>query len=451
MAKTLEAILGSFGMERRINYDLTRFKAALKSAGNPERTAQTLIVSGTNGKGGTTLFLSSGLVHHGYRVGTYLSPHLQGVQERFLCNLVPIAEPDLFRLAKTWEKKGHEYQLSYFEFLTLLFFAWCEEQAFDYVVLEVGLGGRLDATNVTEPKACALTNISWDHQSYLGNTLSEILREKLGIVPPGGVLFTSLKDSELLSELHIYCKERGAQVLETSALKVQARQVDWAGQTFTLEENRFALSNPSLGYQENAVLAYQLLRTQFPQIPVSTLQEAFFATRFPGRFETIAEKPRVILSGDHNLDGIRSLKETLSSLRVNNLTILCAFSPDKPFKEMYGELNTLTKRLTLTQIQNLRQTLPAEYFTFAPVAPHAPTATTELLSQMQPDETLLITGSLYLIGEVRSFWRKNVAFLETPARALPNLDFAPDEPRRAILHVKEVAQNPDLPVGDAAP
>ena len=168
-----------WGEKERINYALDRFQNALKAVGNPEKDVHTLVIAGTNGKGITTLLVSGALARAGFRVCTYLSPHLQSPSERFLWNLSSIEEDELASLGLEFADTARSHELSYFEFLTLLSFIWAKRRGADIHVLEVGLRGRLDATNVTDPLACAITNISLDHQAYLGTTKEQILAEKL--------------------------------------------------------------------------------------------------------------------------------------------------------------------------------------------------------------------------------------------------------------------------------
>lgn len=180
----VQAKLETISNERFIHYDLERFQTALNAVGNPQKAVKTLIVSGTNGKGTTTLLLSSAIMETGAKVGTYLSPHLQTPNERLLYNLAPIGSAEFEALIDEMMPTANKFRLTYFEFLTLLAFVWARKRALDFLILEVGLGGRLDATNVSNPIASLITNIDWDHQAYLGNTLEEIFREKFAVVRP---------------------------------------------------------------------------------------------------------------------------------------------------------------------------------------------------------------------------------------------------------------------------
>ncbi len=407
----LHSILESFGTERRIHYSLDRFQEALVAVGNPHKSVKSLVISGTNGKGSTTLLTAAALVEAGFNVGTYLSPHLQQVNERVLHNLSPVSALSLIGLAQELHKVGKKYELSYFEFLTLLYFVWAERAKLDFSVLEVGLGGRLDATNVTDPIACAITNIDFDHQQYLGDTLPQILSEKLGILNSEGLLFTGIHDVALLAQVEKRCEELDAIYYYSRELRKEVISKSWDGQQIRINGHPFSLTNPSTGALHNASLAFLLVRIVFPTIPLSTMQRAFASVRIPGRMEVIQESPRVVLSGDHNPAGIRSLLETLKDLAYSDLHTVCAFSADKPFSEMYRALGSVSKSITLTKIRP-NEPISESYAAMADVAPDPKTAVQTVLAKAKPTDTILVTGSLYLIGEVRSLWRERVEFAE---------------------------------------
>lgn len=390
----IESLLESLGVERRIHYALDRMQAALSALGNPEKSVQTVIVAGTNGKGATTLFISAALKEAGYRVGSYLSPHLQSPTERILLNLNPIPESEMLDLAIKYLPHAQKYQLSYFEFLTLLYFIYINEAGCEYSVLEVGLGGRLDATNVTDPIASVLTSISFDHQSYLGNTLSAILNEKLGIMRPGVPLYTSIRDTELRKQVEETCKRLGSRLSYSD----------------DFENTEITLTNPSPSARENAALAWLTIRRTFPSIPKEVIARAFSKVINPGRMELMQIAPEVYLSGDHNQAGIESLLQTLKQLKPRKLLTLCAFSPDKPFNEMYSALKAVSDEILLTKISKLREALPTNYDSLGSCISDPTTALNQLLAKAGPEDRILVTGSLYLVGELRGHWKSCVSF-----------------------------------------
>jgi dihydrofolate synthase/folylpolyglutamate synthase len=225
----LETFLDSLGGEKRINYALDHFKLALKSVGNPERDVKSILIGGTNGKGTTTLLISQTLKSHGLNVSTYLSPHLQSPTERILNNLIPIVEKDLLALALEFETTARKFNLTYFEYLTLLFFVQAKRVQSDFSIVEVGLGGRLDSTNVVDPLASILTNVSFDHQALLGNSLEAILTEKLGILRTKSSLFTGVNEVGLRKIIENRCAELDADVHYASEIQTQVNKVSWDG------------------------------------------------------------------------------------------------------------------------------------------------------------------------------------------------------------------------------
>lgn len=441
MELSFEAILGRIGSEKRVKLGLERFQAALNSSGNPEKAVQTLIISGTNGKGTTSLFVSSALLHAGFRVGTYLSPHLQHPQERFLQDLVPASVRDLEGLANELLPTAEKFELTYFEFLTFLCFHWSKRAGLDFLVLEVGLGGRLDATNVTEPIACALTNVGFDHEKYLGNTLEEILEEKLGVLRPEGLLFTGIREPALLQKVEKRCAELDAIYYYSKEIRCERGPVDWGGQSFSLNGYPFQVTNPSPGTLENAALAFLMMRIAFPRIPISILQTAFRSVRTPGRMEVVSDRPRIVLSGDHNPDGIECLKRTLADLKTGRLHTLCAFSADKPFDQMYGELSKLSEQIFLTRIPNAEE-LPESYLKLGEVLSDPEKAVETALQNLGTGDTLLITGSLYLVGALRKLWRANVEFVDNPGRGWERPTRTMNGSIRAKFRREEEEQNP---------
>ncbi len=406
----LESLLESLGGEKRIHYALDHFKTALTEVGNPEKSVKSILIGGTNGKGTTTLLISQDLKAHGFKIATYLSPHLQSPTERILENLTPVSESTLLELALEFEPIAKKFTLTYFEFLTLLFFVHAERTQVDFSVIEVGLGGRLDSTNVTDPVATVLTNIALDHQALLGDSVEAICKEKLGVLRPESLLFTGIEDPKLRELIETQCQELDAIFYYSKELKTEVSKTSWEGQEVLINGYPFFLSNPSPGTLANASLAFLTLRIVFPTISISTLQEAFRKTKTPGRFEWISHNPRVILSGDHNPAGIECLKKTLTQVNRGKIYTVCGFSPDKPFVSMFQELRSFSEDILLTQIPRLQDKTTPEYQSMGEFEPDPLIAVRRMLEKVSQEDTLLVSGSLYLVGEIRKLWRDRVDF-----------------------------------------
>lgn len=405
-----DEVIRRLGGEKQIRLSLEPLSRALEEAGHPEKTVQSLVIAGTNGKGSTTLWISQALRLHGFKVATYLSPHLQSVRERFLDQLQPWSEE---RLQKRFQEAlglAEKWKLTYFEFLTLVFFLDSRENQPDFNILEVGMGGRLDATNVTEPKGVVLTNISWDHSEYLGDSLAKILQEKMGVFRKGVPVISGVQEPPLLALLTEKCQELGSSLFLTHQVSRKSLTQTWKGQEIEVDGKAFTITNPSRGSVENAVTAYSALTQWFPEVSLSTLKQAFSTVVNPGRMEVVQENPRVILSGDHNEAGMLSLAATLRGMGAQDLYILCGFSPDKEAKKMLEILKPFARKLVLTQLAHPRGEYPKYYSELAPFEPDAHRALKTLMSEMNQHDTLLVTGSLYLVGELRSQWKQEVGF-----------------------------------------
>lgn len=408
----IETLLERLGDEKLIHYSLKNLKLALAEAGHPEKTVKSIVIAGTNGKGTTSLLISQALKLHGYRVATTLSPHLQSLTERFLDNLEPWSSERLELSIKKALPFIEKHQLSYFESLILAFFMDSFIERPDFNVLEVGMGGRLDATNVTDPVAVVLTNISWDHADYLGDSLEKILKEKMGVFRKQTSVVTGMSPSDsLFPVLKEECKRLDSFLVSSKELSRKVIFKSWKGQEVEIDHHPFFLKNAATAYLDNAVTAYSFLKHHFPQISLSTLQTAFGSVCHPGRLEVIQENPRVILSGDHNEAGVEGLVKSLRELKTENIFILCGFSPDKKAKDMIDALKPFGQKLVLTEVPGARGVYPESYSQLAEFEKDPKQALEKLMSDLGSQDTLLITGSLYLVGYLRARWKQKVAFM----------------------------------------
>ncbi len=405
-----EAALEQLGGERSIHYSLENLKSALHEMGNPEKTVESLVIGGTNGKGGTTLFITEALAAHGYSIATYLSPHLQHLRERFLDGGRAWSESRLSDWIEKAYPAARKWKLSYFELLTLVFFLDSQVTKPHFNVLEVGLGGRLDATNVTNPRGVRLTNISWDHMDYLGDSLEKILKEKMGVLRPEIPVVSGVKEQDLQKILKKECQRLSCSLTFTNDIPRALKSKSWSGQEITIDGYDFKIRNPSTGALENAVTAYAFLKKCFPEVSVASIQTGFEKVIQAGRLEVVQENPRVILSGDHNVGGMESLIKTLRELKEKNLFVVCGFSPDKDAKQMIELLHPFCKEILLTKVPRARGEYPATYSKLARFIEGPKNAVEKMMAQMTDQDTLLITGSLYLVGELRPLWVKRIPF-----------------------------------------
>jgi dihydrofolate synthase/folylpolyglutamate synthase len=278
-----------------IDLGIDKILRASQFLGSPEKSFKSIHIAGTNGKGSTAVFLSSILERSGYKVGLFTSPHLSDIRERVVINQEMILKDDfvkLYRLVEEVDSKNN-LQLTYFEVITMIAFLYFSESKVDFAVVETGLGGRLDATNIIEPEVAIITRLAVDHKRWLGETLEAIAKEKAGIIKKG-----------LTSLVTIHQEEDAMKVIEKKCVSNNV--------SFYVEEplnNKVALGLAGKHQRENAALALKtarLLKEQGCDISgeVDTLKDV----SWPGRLETISGTPYIILDGAHNLSGAAGSK-----------------------------------------------------------------------------------------------------------------------------------------------
>jgi dihydrofolate synthase/folylpolyglutamate synthase len=402
------AWLQALEVQRGWDLKLDRMHAALALRGHPERAWRALHVAGTNGKGSTAALAESVLRAAGRRTGLYTSPHLVDFAERIRAGGRTIPPADVVRLVgaqrAALERAG--LALTHFEFATLLAFEWFAEIGVDVAVIEVGLGGRLDATNVLAPLACAITSIALDHEEWLGATLAAIAREKAGILRAGVPAAIG----------------RGVPPDAWAAIAAQAAAVGappWrAGVDGGLADggvfhgpggvvwDGLAIGLPGAVQRANAEVALAMLALAAPALAldVAAVRRGLAAARWPGRLAVVGERPRVVLDGAHNPAGVAALVDELPRLVGDRpLTLVFAVMADKQWDAMLARLVPRARRAIATRVgrrglapeaivASLAGRLPA-------VAIDDPAAAVRTaLERAAPDEAVLVTGSLFLVG-----------------------------------------------------
>ncbi|OAG28401.1 bifunctional folylpolyglutamate synthase/dihydrofolate synthase [Thermodesulfatator autotrophicus] len=397
---------------------LERISFLLNNLDNPQHLYPVVHIAGTNGKGSTAAFFESILRHHGLKTGLYTSPHLISVCERFVINGKPISEERFAELAKRVKKSLGDNPATYFELTTAIAFLVFAEEKVDIAIIECGLGGRLDATNVILPEVAIITPVSFDHQAFLGNTLSAIASEKVGIIKPERPVVTSYQKQEALEVIEKHAHEKRA------PLFIQGRDFDIfpARETLSFKgkyifydlrpslKGRHQLTNLAL-----AIKATELLEEKgFLSLQSEKLKEAVANTSWPGRFEIISTEPPVILDGAHNLAGINTLKENLEELGIKEYILLFGASNEdgtKPFKEMLTTLLPGCKKLFICQPPGPRRPVSLEEWQVRlknlkhPLV-HFYSSWEKALEEALEDRKnlpLIVTGSLYLVGFARAY------------------------------------------------
>ncbi|MGE5576517.1 MAG: bifunctional folylpolyglutamate synthase/dihydrofolate synthase [Syntrophothermus sp.] len=427
--------LTKFGM----NFGLERICHLLDRLGNPHLKVPVIHIAGTNGKGSTAASIATVLQAAGYRVGLYTSPHLVRYTERIqIFDGRPGAEAaigegreireDRFAAIMTELKPYLDHiiqetelgQPTEFEVGTAAAFMYFAAEAVDLLVLEVGLGGRLDATNVVQPLVSVITHIDLDHTDKLGGTLVEIAREKAAIIKPGGIAVVGPQYPEVLEVMQKACKEAQARLLSVEPL---LEPVNWdeGGGTFHLrlpEGGIYrALHTPLLGEHQiinaaTAVAAIHALRWRGAEIPETAIRQGLERTRWPARLEVIRRRPAVLLDGAHNPDGMRRLCAALRDIfKYRRLICVVGILADKSVAEMVEQLMALVDVAVITRPNSPRAAEPAQvagYFRTqgkrceVREEPRIPAAVDQALALAGADDLVCICGSLYLVGEARA-------------------------------------------------
>lgn len=422
-------------------FSLERMRALLALLGNPQQQYPCLHLAGTKGKGSVSALCANVLKAAGYRTGFYTSPHLHDFRERIRLDGEYIAEEELVDgVMRLRELAPQVDGITTFELTTALAYDYFARQNVDIAVIEVGLGGRLDATNVITPLISVITSLSYDHTDLLGHTLAEIAGEKAGIIKPDVPVISSPQQPEALAVLEKIAAERGAPfILVGRHWHFRPLAHDLNGQTFEIWSERESaqlaahrakgrpgrwrppvLSLPLLGAHqlENAATAYATLRTLRAFLPLSldAVREGFATVRWPGRFEILRRAPYVVADGAHNADSARRLVAALDDyLPGRRAHLIFGASADKDIDGMLEALVPRAATVICSQAEHPRAVEPDELLdhvrqkaqtlgcapTVEAVTPVAG-ALAHALTLAQPDDVIVACGSLFIVAEVRA-------------------------------------------------
>ncbi|HXZ30530.1 MAG TPA: folylpolyglutamate synthase/dihydrofolate synthase family protein [Dehalococcoidia bacterium] len=409
-------------------YSLGHVEELLNRMGNPHLAARTIHIAGTKGKGSVVAIIAQVLSSSGYKTGRYTSPHLHNLRERITIDGSLISQAK-FAAAMTRVKPFIESmkqdtafrQLTYFEALTVLAFAHFQKQQVEFQVLEVGLGGRLDATNVVEkPEVSVITPISLDHTQILGNTLKEIAREKAGIIKSGCWVVISPQPEEAASVITDICREKKAKVVQVG------KDVTWHKMGGDLHHQSLAIkgrmgnydvSIPLLGdFQlENAataVAALEILACQGFAISTTDIAQGLARVKWPGRFQILQQHPAVVIDGAHNVASMKRLVDNIKSyFGHKRIFLVLGTSCDKDIPGIMNELVSLSPRVIVTQASHScaapLPTLVAE-FSKRGIDPETRDTVTEAISRAlslaSGADVILVTGSLFVVAEALDYF-----------------------------------------------
>lgn len=414
--------LTKFGM----NFGLDRIKTLLGLLGNPERNLQVIHIGGTNGKGSVAAMVSSILQAEGKRVGTFTSPHLDSYRERIRINGEMIPEEDVARLLteirpllEQMVAAGHEHPTE-FEINTALALLYFSRKQVDLAVVEVGLGGLIDSTNVVHPLVTVITNVGMDHMDYLGNTIEEITRIKAGIIKENTIVITGATKPQVLRILEEKCAEKGVPLVKVGQdVRYEYTAAGLAGQEFTVrtpDREYPSLKIPLLGRHQVvnasvAVAAVEALRQQGVVVSDRALREGLSRTEWPARLELIEGEPPVLVDVAHNYDGAAALAEALKEYFADKkIVLLIGMLADKEREKVLGLLAPLAEAIVVTRPNSPRagdwEQLAVEarrYLDTVTVEPEIHRAVEracEFAADIE-DGLVCITGSFYMVAEAR--------------------------------------------------
>jgi dihydrofolate synthase/folylpolyglutamate synthase len=389
---------------------LERIQALLERVGNPHERLQAVHIGGTNGKGSVAVMIASVLQRAGYRVGLYTSPHLISYCERIQINGAPIAEDEFAHIADELMPIADAMadKPTQFEFMTALAFLYFLRQKIDIAVIEVGLGGRFDATNVITPMVSVLTNVELDHTDLLGETLEQIAWEKAGIAKRGVPLVTGERKPNALEVIARECAAVGAPLIPA---RQRARRTDftWEYQEFEVWGEGKVRMKLLGGYQrENLNVALEALEVlrQSLKIPHEALVRGLEQASWPGRFEVVQREPYIILDGAHNPHAARALREDVRRYReryaLHKSALLFGVLRDKAYQTMAEILFPDFDEIVLVKPDSPRALEPSALLSWAPAAKICDTISEGLdVARASGAELICVTGSLYVIGAAK--------------------------------------------------
>lgn len=397
---------------------LERMKFLMRLLDNPQNKLKFIHVAGTNGKGSTCAMLESILRTSGYTTGLYTSPHLSKYNERIKVNNIDISDEEFAQITSKVSNacSKMEAQPSIFEILTAIALCYFESQSLDFVILEVGLGGRFDSTNIIEaPVLSVITSIGIDHTEYLGNTVEQIAKEKGGIIKKNCTTVLCFNSSTVYNVIESICNQKNSKLYFNNNLDIYIKSIDLNKIIFSVECDYYQYSDVVLNmtgeYQiynaTTALTAIKALNDLGFNISKENILNGLKNTFWAGRMEVVSKNPTIILDGAHNIDGINILVKYIQTyLHSKKITLLMGVLKDKEYMQMINNMLNVVDRLVLTQPSTSRAFTIKEFDTMCSniklyLEKDISKAFDIAKTITKQDEILICTGSLYLVGELR--------------------------------------------------
>lgn len=417
VVKNIEKRIGKFKSKGNV-----RIKKFLEKIGSPHKSLKVIHVAGTNGKGSTVNFIKD-VLKEDYKVGSFVSPHLITYCDRIKIGDEEISQEDFaeigeFIIAKEPEIIEDYGELNLFEFLTIMAIIYFDREKVDITVLEVGMGGRADSTNIftsREKLISIITSISMDHMEYLGNTIEEIADAKAGIITEKGLALTTNKDPKILGVINREAREKSAEIYYTKDLESEILKSDLKGIDFKVklgDWEEFSLTQIGNYQVENALGAiyalYLLNKKGILKISTEKIRERIKTSTWKGRMEIVSKDPLIILDGAHNFDGIKKLVESIENFKFKKLYLIMSILSDKEHKKMLEEISSYTDEVVFVNLDYKRGTSPEELkkeasdYGLSAEVMTVEDAIKHYKEKYSDGDLILITGSLYFVSEARA-------------------------------------------------
>lgn len=402
---------------------LGKIKSLLKELDNPQDKYKIVHIAGTNGKGSTSAMLDSILTTAGYKTGLNTSPHLTYVGERIMCNGKPISKEDLVDYIERLKPLITKYKCTFFETITAMALLYFADQKVDIAVIEVGLGGRLDATNVINPLISIITNIEIDHTKQLGRTRKTIAIEKAGIIKPGSICITNCQYKSVETIFEQICEERQVEHIRVDQLlKINNLQFGDKFTTLDMAINGSVFPQLKVGligeHQiQNAALAVtaaDIINSRFMPIKIEDIYHGLLDVQWPGRLQTISYNPRVVVDVAHNSNGTKFLKKSIRTIfNYERLIVVFGVCKDKNFKTMIKNLATLSDQFIAVKANTHRGLASSTIFKVARKYTSNVQKCASVseglglaLNIAQKNDLILCAGSHYTVSEILDYFNQ---------------------------------------------
>lgn len=404
---------------------LNKIRSMLRELNDPHEKYSTIHIAGTNGKGSTSAMLESILRAAGYRTGLYTSPHLVYIGERIRCGGKAISRDELISYIERLRPLIQKYKCTFFEAVTAIAFLYFAERAVDVAVIEVGLGGRLDATNVIHPLLSIITGIEIDHTKQLGSDRKSIAFEKAGIIKPGGICLTHSPYPEVNQVFQEVCKENHAEHIQIERL-TEVKNIELSERLTTMDLGVNGCFFPQLKLSlvgehqiRNAglaVAAATILNKRFFPVKIEDIYHGLIDVQWPGRLQMISQRPKVVLDVGHNPDGIFHAAKAIQEIfKFERLIVLFGVCRDKDYPAMIATLAPMADLFIATKADSTRALSPrsiaavaSKYIDRINQFPTANQAIKYALQFAQPNDLIFCIGSHYLVGEIINYFNQSM-------------------------------------------